>query len=52
MLTDGRTDDRQNVITIAHLEHSSGELKTSLAVSEKKTFKDYMILYMYILAQG
>ena len=32
MLTDGRTDSRtddgQKVITIAHLEQSSGELKT------------------------
>ena len=25
--TDGRTDDRRKVITIAHPEHSSGELK-------------------------
>ena len=25
--TDGRTDDGQKVITIAHPEHSSGELK-------------------------
>ena len=30
MLTDGRTDDRQKVITIAHPEHSSGELKMLL----------------------
>ena len=30
MLTDGSTDDRQKVITIAHPEHSSGELKTVL----------------------
>ena len=33
MLTDGRmdegSDDRQKVITIAHPEHSSGELKMS-----------------------
>ena len=27
MLTDGRTDDGRKVITIAHPEHSSGELK-------------------------
>ena len=26
--TDRQTDDRQKVITIAHPEHSSGELKT------------------------
>ena len=29
MLTDGRTDDRRKVITIAHPEQSSGELKIS-----------------------
>ena len=28
MLTDGCTDDGRKVITIAHLEQSSGELKT------------------------
>ena len=27
--TDGRTGDGRKVITIAHPEHSSGELKTS-----------------------
>ena len=27
MLTDGRTDDERKVITIAHPEQSSGELK-------------------------
>ena len=28
--TDGRTDDGQKVITIAHPEHSSGELNMAL----------------------
>ena len=32
--TDGRTDDRQKVITIAHPEHSSGEL-TKLTTRKK-----------------
>ena len=34
MLTDWRTDDGRKVITIAHLEHSSGELKTKLLDSD------------------
>ena len=32
--TDGRTDDGQKVITIAHPEHSSGELKTVEVIVE------------------
>ena len=43
MLTDGRTDGRrddgQKVITIAHPEHSSGELKRS-----QKKFQHYGFL--------
>ena len=35
MLTDGRTDGRK-VITIAHPEQSSGELKTNLVEYFKK----------------
>ena len=31
MLTDRQTDDGQKVITIAHPEHSSGELKMSVS---------------------
>ena len=38
VLTDGqihrRTDDRQKVITIAHPEHSSGELKRIIKISK------------------
>ena len=36
--TDGRADNRQKVIIIAHLEHSSGELK-----------KDYVIFQGQVL---
>ena len=36
--TDGRTDDGRKVITIAHPEQSSGELKTALRTNmDKKT---------------
>ena len=31
--THGRTDDRRKVITIAHPEHSSGELKSTGALT-------------------
>ena len=30
--TEGRTDDRRKVITIAHPEHSSGELKKNKTI--------------------
>ena len=32
--TDGRTDDGRKVITIAHPEQSSGELKITIAVNK------------------
>ena len=34
--TDGRTDDGRKVITIAHPEHSSGELKNNQFLVKKK----------------
>ena len=37
MLTDGRTDDGRKVITIAHPEHSSGELKIQNKKQTEKT---------------
>ena len=40
MLTDGQTDDEQKVITIAHPEHSSGELKTLTQVTWSTIFCD------------
>ena len=36
--TDGRTDDGRKVITIAHPEHSSGELKIPEFLSENFQF--------------
>ena len=50
MLTDGRTDGRMDdgrkVITIAHPEHSSGELKSSLsrAIMYKYNTVDWVTL--------
>ena len=43
MLTDGRTDDGQKVITIAHPEISSGELKNK----QQSKFQHNSILYIY-----
>ena len=31
--TDGRTDDGRKVVTIAHPEHSSGELKMTIKIA-------------------
>ena len=45
--TDGRTDDGQKVITIAHPEHSSGELKIAVfPLTRPTTFQtpDFAIL--------
>ena len=39
MLTDGQTDDGRKVITIAHLEHSSGELKRLCTAREDLGYK-------------
>ena len=36
--TDGQTDDGRKVITIAHPEQSSGELKISIFLSKKLSF--------------
>ena len=46
--TDGRTDDGRKVITIAHPEQSSGELKISVLFGCKKfliwSYGDYIVI--------
>ena len=44
--TDGRTDDGRKVITIAHPEQSSGELKRK---KKKKTIVNYWDVMLFIL---
>ena len=47
--TDGWTDDGQKVITIAHPEHSSGELKRNTYTQQKKQQQFiYFFLSFYI----
>ena len=46
MLTDGWMDDGQKVITIAHPEHNSGELKISIFPRKKKKKKKKKKLYL------
>ena len=45
----GRTDNGRKVITIAHPEHSSGELKISILLIEKSTLSGAMLVYIHAL---
>ena len=54
MLTDGRTDDERKVITIAHPEQSSGELKKH--VTSKDSYKSvqdqqFFLFFFFLITQ-